>query len=512
MSIKSNLKKSSIYEIGCLVFIFFMFLIFPVFFTTDFYFNLNISKLLFFIGSEIILLIFVLFGLLCKKTDIKNLNFVKTDLAMMGLCVVSILSGFASQYFPSTLIGVNGRYNGVLIIVMYSVMYFIITLFLKNSFEQIFLLLAFSSFFVYFLGILNCFGIDPFHAFDKIIAEQKSIFISTIGNRNFFSTFICISLPIFVVMFCKLKSKGYVVFYGIVMLLGFFALYCSNTDSGFVGLFFALASASLFLINDITCFRKYLISILAMIFSGIVFYNVSQLTSGFNLVHSGMLKTLNNNFVLVFMAILLVIAITLTHISPISKSIEKNINKIKIIIFSIYAIIVVLCILLFVWCSFMNGEFNIEGIDKYFKFSHSWGSYRGSAWICLLSIIPMLNLFQILFGTGPDTIKFIFYKYYSNEIKSSQVLNFDSAHNEYLHYLITIGFLGCLMYLFLVSCVIYYGFKMAKTSKYSLACVLSVLAYAVQGIFNISMISTTPLFFIIFTLIVSQYRNSFKKS
>lgn len=513
MNIKFDLKKSSIYEIGCLVFVFFMFLIFPVFFTTDFYFNLNVSKLWFFIGAESSLVIFFLFGLFSEqKTDIKNLNFVKTDFAMIGLCIVSIISGFASIYFPNTLIGVNGRYNGVLTIVMYSVMYFIVTYFLKNNFEQIFLLLAISSFLVYFLGILNCFGIDPFHAFDLIVAEQKNIFISTIGNRNFFSTFVCISLPIFVVMFCKLKSKGYVIFYGVVMLLGFFALYCSNTDSGFVGLFFVFAVASLFLINDISCFRKYLMAILIMIVSGMIFCNISESIYNSNLVHSGMLKALNNNFVLVFIAILLVGVVTLTYIHHVSEFLKKNINKIKIVVFSIYVVVAILYLVLFIWCSFMDGKFNIEGIDKYFKFSHSWGSYRGSAWICLLSIFPMLNLFQIFFGTGPDTIQFIFYRYYSSEIQSGQILNFDSAHNEYLHYLITIGLFGCLMYIILVSCVIYYGFKMAKTSRYSLACVLSVLAYVVQGIFNISMISTTPIFFTILVLIIAQYRNSFKKS
>lgn len=515
MNLGSALGRCGFVEVGCLAFVSLMFLLFPIFFINNFYFNLNIAKFWFFIGCEMFLVVWTLFGYFRRENQGKikqNFKVLKSDFAVVGLLLISLISGFFSECFPHTFFGVIHRYNGLFIIILYSVMYFIMTRFLEHCFKEIFLLLAISSFCAYLLGALNCFGIDPLGAFNAVSCEQKGVFISTIGNRNFFSTFVCISLPVFLVMFCKLKSRIYVAIYAVVAAFGCFALYCSNTDSGFLGVFLAFAVLSLFSIENLSCFRRYMICVFMMVCCGMIFCHISRLVWGPGAIYSHILRRLNDHFILIFIATFIFTLIMLTFVRPFSKIIENNIKRIRFAIFFGYIFLIAVLIFLFVYYSFISNDSCQDGFRKYFRFSESWGSNRGVAWISLIFAMFKFNFFQIFFGFGPDTVSFIFSKYYSEQIQSGQLPKFDSAHNEYLQYLVTDGVLGLLMYIFLVGTVLYYGFKMACRSEAALACVLSALCYCVQGIFNISMISTTPLFFLMLTLIVAEYRNSPKGS
>ncbi len=49
-----------------------------------------------------------------------------------------------------------------------------------------------------------------------------------------------------------------------------------------------------------------------------------------------------------------------------------------------------------------------------------------------------------IFGYGPETFRVLMENYYLGELGN---VIFDNAHNEYLHYLITIGLFGMLSYM-----------------------------------------------------------------
>ena len=409
MDVGFGLKKCNPGEMGCFIFVSLMFLLFPIFFINNFYFNLNTAKLWFFIGCEVFLVVWAAICVVLNRSEVRlKFKFLKSDFAMLGFLAVSLVSCFFSECFPHTFFGIVHRYNGAFIIILYSVMYFIITYFLRNCFEKIFLLFAVSSFCAYLLGALNCFGIDPFNAFAAISSEQKDMFISTIGNRNFFSTFVCISLPIFMIMFCKLKSRVLAAIYAAVFLFGCFALYCSNTDSGFLGIFLVFAVASLFLVENISVFRKYMLCMFMVVCCGMVFCYISEAILGPHNVHSHILKLLNDRFILIFIATIIFTTIMLTFVKPVLKIIENNIKKIRMITFLVYVFVIAVGIFLFIYYSFINTSSSEDAISKYFRFSNGWGSNRGIGWISLISAMFKFSLFQVFFGFGPDTVSFIF--------------------------------------------------------------------------------------------------------
>lgn len=70
---------------------------------------------------------------------------------------------------------------------------------------------------------------------------------------------------------------------------------------------------------------------------------------------------------------------------------------------------------------------------------------------------------------------------------------FDSAHNEYLHYLITIGFVGMASYIvFMVSSVVTMAKRM-KDQPVVAAVMMAVLAYMVQATVNINLPIAMPI-------------------
>ena len=78
----------------------------------------------------------------------------------------------------------------------------------------------------------------------------------------------------------------------------------------------------------------------------------------------------------------------------------------------------------------------------------------------------------------------------------------DSAHNEYLHYLLTGGLIGLLAYLALL--VLAFRKALRQPSRARTAIALGCFAYAVQAAVNIAQPITTPLFFALLALMLSD--------
>ena len=84
---------------------------------------------------------------------------------------------------------------------------------------------------------------------------------------------------------------------------------------------------------------------------------------------------------------------------------------------------------------------------------------------------------------------------------------FDSAHNEYIEYLTTIGILGTLAYLGVLITGLRKMFKKSK-NRYAIACGFATLAYAVQAVVNIAIPITTPIYMMLLYVGISIAKES----
>ena len=84
---------------------------------------------------------------------------------------------------------------------------------------------------------------------------------------------------------------------------------------------------------------------------------------------------------------------------------------------------------------------------------------------------------------------------------------FDSAHNEYIEYITTIGILGTLTYLGVLATGLRQMLKKPK-NRFAIACGFAVLAYAVQAVVNIAIPITTPILMMLLYMGISIAKES----
>ena len=93
-----------------------------------------------------------------------------------------------------------------------------------------------------------------------------------------------------------------------------------------------------------------------------------------------------------------------------------------------------------------------------------------------------------LIGYGPDNLGLVY------QISKDDFRIADKAHNIYLHIWVSSGWFAVLSYILWLCLTVYLGIK----SKDKLVLILSfgVIAYSIQGIFNINVIEVTPYFYL----------------
>jgi len=497
-------------EFGCDVFIILMLGIFPLFLTEGLFFTLNDSKYLFLIFSSAALLLFYIFSPYAPKTTPSLKQISVPDWAMIGLCAVYIISGLMSSDFAETLNGASGRFNGIITILCYTIIYFVITRYgkLKPIFFYVF---AISSSLVFLLGILNFFQIDPLNAYANVKESEREIFLSTIGNRNFFSAFVSIGLPIFATLFCLAKTRWKTIFFAIATVLGELALFIGNSDSGFIGMVIVFLVLPIFLFDNYNSFRRYIVFVFTFFVSAQIINLLISNTSEEVGKIAGISNFLMNSKISIIILICLALIVLILYILPLEKKLPLDIIK-KVFVGTITVVILIFLISFF-YFSIINKHTSLGTFEDYLRFSTNFGSDRGSVWIALLTAFISFPIVKIFIGSGPDTIYQVLLEYYPTEIRNGSLMPFDSAHNEYIHYLITTGLIGLAAYCTLIGFLVSWSLRRAKKSEFMLPLATSAICYAVQGFFNISVISVTPLFFLVLSIIgIDYYQSNLNKN
>ena len=104
-----------------------------------------------------------------------------------------------------------------------------------------------------------------------------------------------------------------------------------------------------------------------------------------------------------------------------------------------------------------------------------------------------LTPLQKIFGYGADTFALIMQYYFPPTQGGGSITIYDSAHNEYLHYLITIGITGVCTYIaFMLASVVAMA-KKIKEQPEVMAIMIVVLAYMIQAVVNINLPIAMPI-------------------
>ncbi len=469
---------------------------------TNAYYNITETKLFSFYilsGAYVLIQLFVfLFFIAIKgKSLIKSLalKFSFLDVAFVLFGVSYIVSGALSQYSSNdVLFGIGSRYQGIVTILLYVLLYFVLTR--TFSFSPKCLVWAGVSFsIVSVIALLNGISVDPLGFYSELSSENQKLYISTIGNINFYSAYYNIMLPVLMVGFCKAIDKKSFILFGSFVVIGSVGMVFTASESFLLGFLVAMALLLAFFMNDKKALERFLSSCFLFLFTTTIYTNLYTSDFGnefFNFAPSALMSILSHPFIVCLLSVFFV---------GLFFVVGKKANALPYIQKIYFGVLVVGFVLSVVGIVIVNTvfkDFDLGALDGYLKFSAKWGTNRGQNWAFCIEEFFNAPLVSKVFGFGPET-----YHHLAKKTDFYATKSLDQAHNEYLQYLISVGIFGLSSYLFVVIGTIKKCIKRITENAVAMSILCSLIAYWVQASVNIAQPFTTPIMFV-FIAVLSQ--------
>ena len=490
-----------------------MLLVFPLFFT-DFYYNILASKYLFFctvsIGCVIILLVYCI----CKKIRFFQCHSFQEDIwdkltvpdklilfFWLMLAISTLLSDYKSQAFW----GNEGRLTGLFYYTIVAVMYFIVTKLYVFD-EKIFNLSLIIGVVVCVWGITDYFKMDLLHFKAEVSLRERPLYVSSIGNINTYTTYVGILLALAVVLFAVSKARKQVIFYYICSIIFMFALIMGQSDNAYLSAAAIMGLTPIYLFRDNRGIWRYAVVIAS-------FFTVIQCVDFINKNFEEHVYGITGVFkIITDLNILPVMVVLLWGIAGILFIACKNDLPAHRIWRRTWLALLILggIGLLFILfdANAAGNAARYGGLGNYLKFNDSWGTNRGFVWRISMELFSEFPFMKKLFGYGPETFGILTNMYYYNEMVLKYHQIYDSAHNEYIQFLVTIGALGLLSYLGFMFSSLYRMVRQGLDKPYVMAVVFAIVAYMTQAIVNINVPVVAPFLLILLMIALANCRET----
>ncbi len=284
-----------------------------------------------------------------------------------------------------------------------------------------------SSSILYVMGILHSFHVDLFKLHQGI-SENYYNYISTIGNVNWYVGYLSMMFPMGCLLYLNFKNCWMKRLLFIYVNLGFYNVIICKSDGIILGLASSFLVVGCFLMkhkNFLEDFMKLMLSF--SVIMGIVFLIIT--------FYSGEYVQIDGIFLLIIKKKIWLVMGTgvLFALFFLKTDIKKKITlKIKFteleqnIVLSILFVAIAIAVLIYEISVFEDG----------------WGTGRGRLWIYTYNLFSNFKWIYKLFGCGCDCFGIAFLSKYSSYVDGIYL----NAHNEFLQYLVTMGFFGLVSY------------------------------------------------------------------
>lgn len=477
------------------------------------------------IGMAVVVGILALIMLLIDKKEnsgiysgelfsaLKPRNWKKTfSLADAGVIVFWVFAGIStlqSEWLYEAFWGNEGRYSGFFLITIYVVFYFIVSRYwnVKNWILETFLA---SGMILCLIGITDYFQLDVLNFRGNMRPEQSTIFTSTIGNINTYTAYVAIVMGVAAGGFAAAKGKIQTIWYYVCMTVAFFAIIMGCSDNAYL----ALGAMFAFLPFVMFSTKK---GILRYGIMAATFVTVIQCIDWMNQAFADMVIGLDSLFGILagFSGLpaavcgLWVIVGAVYFWCRRETENEEKICGYLVKAWGIFAAAAILAVFGMVFDANVNGNGARYGaLEKYLVFSDSWGTDRGYIWRKSLEVYQEFPILHKLFGYGPDTFGILATRGFMGDMLEKTGLVFDTAHNEYIQYLLTIGPIALLGYLVFLIGSCGSMVKVYRKNPYILACATAVLCYGVQAIVNLNLPIVTPMMWFWLSVGISLVRRN----
>lgn len=512
---KSTKAVARPFQVMCTdIYLLWILVIFPLYYA-DGYFHLPEKKSIFWYTSTLVYVGVTLFGVLITAFSMREYwsfeNFKKnismTDVFMFGFLISNLIALVLSNDRTNSWTGASSRYYGARILILVCISYFLISRYawMNKVFMNTFLIAGNG---VCLLATFDYFGMDVLGINQQMQQWDWLIFISTMGNANTCASYVCMALAGAIVYFCIAEGTKSKIFAGVSIVNCAVTLITARSDSPFLGI------GALIIIMGILAFMKKIdlknyVFMLGLLDMGIIILTIIRKIFRSHLIlesfDTGLQRALLDQqpLLMIVFVILIAVYIALVYIEKKAIKINKNVGMtlgigiiLVIVVFGAYLI------------------FKLELIDIFRQSmeqrnGNSVGSrlYTYQRTIEGYGKLPIINK---LFGCGQASMTGFLYQYFSEELSAAGI-SINSAHNNILDYLIMVGLFGLICYLGILVSVIKHTISSWKKNKLILVFGLIIVAYFLQGLFNIDQTNTTTIFWIIVACCEAMYRQETMK-
>ena len=455
----------------------------------DAYFDITRTKaLVFWILSVLFLAAFAVWRIAGRKAQPLRFQLSLPDVLFGVFALTHILATLLFRPLPAGLWAADNRYQGIVSFALYLGVFFVLRR--HGSFSPLVryaMGLGFSV--AASLAIVEVFGTDLLGLRAISPAIELPRFFSTVGNISFLSALSVLSLAIFSVMALSADTFSAALPMALAAALALCCGIAVRADS------FALGAIACFVLlplltREARLLRRVPLLWAAAAVTALVFSLAMKSAALYRLSGLGLLMTSP----LLLIGVLFVSAALWLLLRRRGDADIAVFRRVYLIVFCVlFALGAVLLVLVnTLWRDSLPAS-----LAAVLVFSPSWGTDRGAEWMSFWQMFRASSLPQKLIGSGAGSLA----EWDSAHRLFSDAVT-DSAHNEYLHYLLTGGLLGLGAYLALLATALRGALRRPSPVRTALG--LAVAAYSLQAAVNIAQPFTTPLFFLLLSLLCAD--------
>lgn len=498
------------------VFVFALFVLYPLYFQ-DKYSNMGDAKYDFFktaytIFIPVMLLSYVCYLLLKRKVlSIKAIcqEMVLTDWFMLAYFVACWISYGLSDYKDTAFWGYEGWFMGVMTQTVFVLLYFFVSRWFLWHWSY-WWFIAVPSAIVFLLGILHRFNVDPLGMYEGLDESIKILFLSTLGQATWYSSYLCIALPIGMACYWYRRELKWSALWGVFLVIAFASVVTQNSDSAFMALggsflvFFWLSFES----------NEYFIRFWELVIVCLASFKVIGALQGIFSERAIKLEGLST-FCSQSVTTLILLVIAVVVYGGVALADQKGklhiekFCKIRNIFYALIPamiVVVIICI-----CLVSTGKITGTFLNNigYFNFNEQWGNSRGFTWKFTARMFGDYGFVKKLFGCGPDAYAGAAYAYDAASLQGfwgNSILA--CAHNEWLNCLVDMGILGFVTYLGSFVSAFFVFMKDWKQHPFFVGAAVVVVSYFLHNFFCYQQIICTPIVFAVMGIGVALLRRN----
>lgn len=473
----------------------------------DRYFDILVFKYYYYCFCTIIMLVILfLYALTVGRTDteiyFKEFKIKKffekltiMDFAVIIYLLIAITSTVTSDYLYEAFWGNEGRFTGLFLMIWYVVSYFCVSRLWKFKNWYIDLILA-AGMLVCLFGITDYFKLDIFHFKIAMLPEQRSIFTSTIGNINTYTSYVGILVAIATVLFATDQKFKNMLWHYLCMVISFFSIIMGVSDNAYLSLGVLFGFLPFYLFKSRKGIQRFVI-VLA------TFFSVIQCIDWINSYFGEGVLGIESAFDMIikfqglpYLIIGLWGIVIFCHFFDYKRKYKiKEIGNLFRNLWMVFLFLIIIAFLYILYdCNVVDNVSRYGSLSSFLLFNDDWGTQRGYIWRNGMECYERLSFWKKVVGFGPETFGILIMHKTANNPYN---LLFDNAHNEYLHMLTTVGLAGLIAYLSFIFGYVRNCLHYKNKNPYITAIMFGVICYSVQAFVNLNLPIVAPVFWLL---------------